>query len=113
VEAFSIFGLMGFIMAIVVMTQVSTCERKIRETQDSVRRLDKKIPKGENDLEDMGKYVTNFIGENCEIYTYDDQLHKGTLVSVESGWVHLQDQKASILIKTEDISCIKIKHKKD
>jgi len=57
-------------------------------------------------LEHMNESVKQFIGKNCIIYTYNNQL-TGTVVSVEDNWLTLKTKTVSELVNLDYISRIR------
>lgn len=54
----------------------------------------------------MNESVKQFIGKNCAIYTYNNQLI-GTVVSVEENWMTIKTKNASELVNLDYISRIR------
>ena len=80
-------------------------EQEQSNAQMATLRVKKRKARKEG-LEHMNESVKQFIGKNCIIYTYNNQL-TGTVVSVEDNWMTLKTKTVSELVNLDYISRIR------
>ena len=78
-------------------------EQQQNDAQMTTNRIVKRKKKG---LTYMNESVKQFIGKNCLIYTYNNQL-TGIVVSVEDNWLTIKTKAGTELVNLDYINRIR------
>ncbi|HNX14867.1 MAG TPA: hypothetical protein PK854_08845 [Oscillospiraceae bacterium] len=87
-----------FLPLLVIFIEQEQANAQMRTTRITKRRKEGQIR--------MNESVRQFIGKNCLIYTYNNQL-TGTVFSVEDNWLTIMTKAGSELINIDYINRIR------
>jgi len=108
-ESFGVFGLVGFIFALIAYTQMQRLAKKVRDISGILKANNLERGIG---MDSKAEYLKNYVGQSVKITTYNNELSlsdfKGILESYEEGWVKVKKKNKSRLYKIEDIHFVEV-----